>query len=480
MAVTRQQILNWTGGSNKGADIYRASQQHGFTPQDVNSAFSLDPGTAESWMDQNVQGVQGPVNQPTPIYNNPDDAELAPDSPNYWEGANVQGDANLQSGLDTTRISNPNVYSPYGNQTVTYGPDGKPEINIDAPGLINKPLGEYRFPKVQGLDTEGLPGVGQLSNQGLFNLSPADSSELSGRSIEPTVGGFNAVADALREREAPRFERMREQTEADLIARGFNPGTEGWEGRMDDINRRETDFNLGLIPMAGQEQSRLFNMESGQRGQELDEMLAEFGTSSRGREQLFGERGSIYGTQEERRKNALAEQLSRYGTEADTRGRSIDEQVLARELPLREFTTMMSLPSYTGANVGPAPYMDAMNNQGLFDLGRYGTGVQEALGQRQISANKNAANRGAAGDLIGSGLSAAATYLALSDKRLKKNIRFMGKTLGGHNLYQWDWKDAAIGQPTFGVMAQELLETLPEAVSVGDDGFYRVDYARVF
>jgi len=74
--------------------------------------------------------------------------------------------------------------------------------------------------------------------------------------------------------------------------------------------------------------------------------------------------------------------------------------------------------------------------------------------------------------------------LMFSDRALKTNIEPAGKTPSGINLYTWDWNDEAkrIGagsQPTYGVIAQELQETHPEAVIKGDDGYLRVDYSKV-
>ena len=72
---------------------------------------------------------------------------------------------------------------------------------------------------------------------------------------------------------------------------------------------------------------------------------------------------------------------------------------------------------------------------------------------------------------------------ALSDIRLKENIRPAGVSDGGHNLYTWDWNDKglaiAASQPGFGVLAQEVQETLPSAVIRGPDGYLRVDYSRI-
>lgn len=65
----------------------------------------------------------------------------------------------------------------------------------------------------------------------------------------------------------------------------------------------------------------------------------------------------------------------------------------------------------------------------------------------------------------------------LSDRRAKTNIVKIGQTDSGVNVYRFTYKHS--GQTTIGYMAQELLETHPESVSVGPDGLYRVDYAKV-
>ena len=60
----------------------------------------------------------------------------------------------------------------------------------------------------------------------------------------------------------------------------------------------------------------------------------------------------------------------------------------------------------------------------------------------------------------------------LSDIRLKSNIQRVGTHPLGVGVYDYDIE----GRRERGVMAQELLHVLPSAVSVGDDGFYRVNY----
>lgn len=89
----------------------------------------------------------------------------------------------------------------------------------------------------------------------------------------------------------------------------------------------------------------------------------------------------------------------------------------------------------------------------------------------------------AAGGLgaLGSAATSAGGWgaLLLSDKRLKKSIKKVGER-SGVNIYSWEWTDEgariAGDQSRIGVIAQEV----PHATVMGDDGYLRVDYARVW
>jgi hypothetical protein len=64
-----------------------------------------------------------------------------------------------------------------------------------------------------------------------------------------------------------------------------------------------------------------------------------------------------------------------------------------------------------------------------------------------------------------------------SDARLKTDIRRVGATDDGTPVYTFRYKSG--GPAQMGVMAQDLLKTRPNAVSVGADGFMLVDYSQV-
>ena len=64
-----------------------------------------------------------------------------------------------------------------------------------------------------------------------------------------------------------------------------------------------------------------------------------------------------------------------------------------------------------------------------------------------------------------------------SDVRLKTDIEQVGTTAYGLPLYHFRYKT---GTERFeGVMAQDVLEVMPDAVVVGEDGYYRVKYRQL-
>ena len=65
----------------------------------------------------------------------------------------------------------------------------------------------------------------------------------------------------------------------------------------------------------------------------------------------------------------------------------------------------------------------------------------------------------------------------ISDFRLKKNIQLVGTTVYGLPLYDFQY----VNRPGVfeGVMAQDVLKVMPLAVTIGVDGFYRVNYTML-
>lgn len=90
---------------------------------------------------------------------------------------------------------------------------------------------------------------------------------------------------------------------------------------------------------------------------------------------------------------------------------------------------------------------------------------------------------GAIGSVAGAMGGAWVTGL-MSDRRLKTNIKQYNTLDDGTKLYKWDWTEEAIRKgadktPSYGVLAQEIQQTHPEAVHRDRDGYLRVDYNKV-
>ena len=84
----------------------------------------------------------------------------------------------------------------------------------------------------------------------------------------------------------------------------------------------------------------------------------------------------------------------------------------------------------------------------------------------------------------GQAASTVASLFAMSDARLKKNIKKVDDVEPGIGWYTWEWNDKAkevgvINLPTEGVIAQEVKEVDPSAVMLDEDGYYRVNYSKI-
>ena len=143
-------------------------------------------------------------------------------------------------------------------------------------------------------------------------------------------------------------------------------------------------------------------------------------------------------------------------------------------------------------NLVPQRQQDAMNLMGVGDRQRAldmqtkqapinalqaGTSMIAPF-TSNTSNGYNATNNYGEGIISGlsKGASAIGTMMAACDIRLKENIVLVGKE-NGHNIYEFNY----IGKPERwqGVMAQEVLETNPEAVITTNDGYYAVDYGKL-
>jgi endosialidase-like protein len=96
-----------------------------------------------------------------------------------------------------------------------------------------------------------------------------------------------------------------------------------------------------------------------------------------------------------------------------------------------------------------------------------GFDLAEAADERRAPARLADARLNKLGAKVG-------TKKDVSDIRLKTDIRRTGTAAHGLPLYTFRY----VGEPGLyeGVMAQDVLGVMPAAVSIAEDGYYRVDY----
>ncbi len=127
------------------------------------------------------------------------------------------------------------------------------------------------------------------------------------------------------------------------------------------------------------------------------------------------------------------------------------------------FSAFNPLSGYTGSS--------AQGSTGIYD--NYYQGQLNAY-----NANKANAQAGALGLLNGitAGANAASGLLGslFSDARIKENLRPVGQLFNGLTVYAFNFPGEAVTR--IGLVAQEVQQVVPEAVSQSDEGLLMVDY----
>ena len=110
--------------------------------------------------------------------------------------------------------------------------------------------------------------------------------------------------------------------------------------------------------------------------------------------------------------------------------------------------------------------------------------LQAGLGTPLTTTTTTGKQKTGLGDVLGTAAQLAGSYfIGQSDKRLKENIEYVGKSSDGHNIYTWEWNNIAkklgVNSPTVGVIAQEVMKYMPEVVTKDNNGYYMVNYGAL-
>ena len=251
-------------------------------------------------------------------------------------------------------------------------------------------------------------------------------------------------------------------------------GLRGLQGS--ESNMRATQ-QLGLRGMQGSEAAQRASQQLGLRQQQEQAaqrqmqasiaarnaaMQAEqmaFQQSSSARGQQFGEQQSLFGNDMAQRQQAQIEMNNQFGQQAQLRQQQIAEQLTQRAQPMNDLSSLL--------NVAPQglPSMPGFTNYAIQSPDMMGmTGSNYAS-----QANAHAAGKGGMGSAVG-GLAGL-----FSDRRLKTNIKAVGKLYNGLRVYSYNF--LGDDRTQIGLMADEVEEVKPHAVGEFK-GFKTVDYRK--
>lgn len=160
-----------------------------------------------------------------------------------------------------------------------------------------------------------------------------------------------------------------------------------------------------------------------------------------------------------------------FGNQATSTGLALS----AGNQALQSGQTSMGNYAQMGSSMGQAygGAMQGWNSVGTLGVQKYNADVNAYEAQMKSDAGASAGFGSLAGSL------GAAAITKYSDVRMKENIKLVGKTKAGVNLYSYEYKPefkqvAGPGQH-IGVMAHEV----PHAAFMSDNGYLMVDYSKV-
>jgi endosialidase-like protein len=190
-----------------------------------------------------------------------------------------------------------------------------------------------------------------------------------------------------------------------------------------------------------------------------------FGTVQQGREDARGEaaRQAYLGSGQEARAWAELDNTLRQA--------QAQESFAVRNQPINEIMALLG-----GSQVN-LPNFSPFSRQGI---GAASPGQYMASNYQNQLQMANARNQGLFG-LAGAGMEGIGAagglgkFLAFSDRRLKEDIRPLGRKFAGVPLYGFYYKGNDVEQ--VGVMADEVRALHPDAIIVHDSGYDMVDYA---
>lgn len=291
----------------------------------------------------------------------------------------------------------------------------------------------------------------------------------------------------------PQIDAQNRRFEQQMLAKGIDPGTQAFNDARANIDRQQNGLlgqaNLGSMAAALQAQGQFAGQDIQREGLANQLNIANIGADASRFGATTAANASKYAA--DLRNSLGIQQLNEQGRQYDNslaeQGRQYDG-TLGLQYGQLDSQNMLGIGNLLLGNrsqdLQDWQAQQGANNQWFNQAGSLSAnapGVQftptgNFVGNMQ-NAGQNMANAQAAqnaqfGQMLGGAMS------MFSDERLKENIEYVGNK-DGVNIYDFEYKDKSMGNKRYrGVMAQEIINLYPKAVSMFK-GFFKVDYSQL-
>lgn len=443
----------------------------------------------------------------------------APAAPDPIATAQAQSQYNQQAAITQANLNRIDQVTPQGSihyDTIGTNADGTPQYRqtqtyapeqqalYDQQNQIAQALGStaqqqigrvndtmnatFNYDNMQPMTTN----VNGSSVQRVGGAPQLQSDIANAGQIQHSVGPADLAADGQRVADSvygqatsrldPQFKNQQNDFEARMAAQGIPVGSEAYNRQADQNARDKTDAyndaNFRAIQAGGAEQSRLFGLDLS-KGQFANQAQDQQYTQNTG-DATFHNQTAQTGFQDQMsatgfNNQAGAQEFNQGVTNANLnnagRQQQIQEASYLRNLPLNDIAALLG----TGGGV-QNPQFNSVSQVGVAApdyMGQVNNTYSDQYKQYQQAQQDRSSGLGAI-----FGLAGQLAPLAFSDMRLKENIKRVGTLANGLATYVFNYIGSAARQ--FGIMAQEALGIVPDAVIVANNGYMAVDYRKVW
>ncbi len=391
-----------------------------------------------------------------------------PKAPDPQATASAQTSTNLATAQANAAMNNINQVTPYGNLTYNQtgqqfiaDPNGQ-QYYVDSSGQYHSSLPTH------DVTTAGTAGYWQTSGGGSPNGTggtrtwvPGTSSSTSSQTYTPdgwtSTKGYYVPTYTATQTLSPEQQKILDQTQGAQLNLGTLANQQS--AKMVDYLNQPVDLSSANIDKYVNDHWQSgFNNQWDRSQASLDQQLADQGVK------LGSEAYSNAMRDFSTNKQAASDQYL-----GDMYNNAQQAILTQRNQPINEISALLSgsqvtqptYASHTSTSTIPTTDYAGIVNQGYQNqMAGYNAQLQQS--------------NAAMGGLFGLGSSLLGGW-AMSDRRLKTNIQEIGMMANGLKLYSFDY---VWGESSTGLMADEVADLMPEAVSEGPGGFLMVDYAR--